>query len=67
MATYGSWLRIKGSWLLFEHPLSPSPLKGFHLFPCLPLPSGKGEKESCRNRQLSLGFSKAGRRLESYN
>ena len=51
--------------------------KGGTLFDChkfrtmkpTPNPSQKGreKKESCRNRQLSLGFSKAGRRLESYN
>ena len=26
-------------------PCPLTPLKGFHLFPCLPLPSGKGEKK----------------------
>jgi hypothetical protein len=56
MATYGSWLRIKGSWLLFEHPLSPSPLKGFHLFPCLPLPSGKGEKRKLQKPAAFFRF-----------
>jgi hypothetical protein len=52
MVNFGSWFRVNGSWLLFEHPLSPSPLKGFHLS-LYSLSSGEGKIENFENPSFS--------------